>query len=787
HLKNYWIQAHLLMIKQSRFFQGSYYYLDDPPKTPPVLVHDWENDTGNEGAYGPCDVHEFAKHVASLHADGDIGFSKEYESIQAAATQEHHTAEHSHHPDNKLKNRYLNIVAYDHSRVPLRALPSAKKSIEYVNANFIDGYEAASAYIGTQGPLPSTFDTFWRMIWEQRVHIIVMITNLVERGRKKCDQYWPKEGIESYGMIQVRLVHEEVLATYTIRKLAIKHAKVKCKKSGGGERIIYQYHYTNWPDHGTPDHPLPVLSFVRKSAAANPQDAGPIVVHCSAGVGRTGTYIVLDAMLQQIHQKGRLNIWGFLKHIRTQRNFLVQTEEQYIFIHDALLEAIQSGDTNIPKAGLGRYIRMLQAPGGSQDNPLPWYLLSHQYKLVTHFIPRDYNVVSAMKPVNREKNRTTDHLPMENGRVHLTPKAGCDGSDYVNATWLMGHKRLREYIMTQHPLSQTVLDFWQMVWDHNAQAVVVLTPLDDNQGLPQFWPTQEEDLESEHWKVRFVDEKLNSGLTTIDCAVQSLQDDYELPVRLIHCPGWPHTLPALSTTLSLVTMVSEIHSNYQNGPLIVVDRNGGTEAATFCLLTTVKHQVDFEQHLDPYMYFKLYHNRRPSIWPTQEELLYVYRAMESFCSGGGGSNSCSSSDIAGLSEPLVDFQPPIPGTLPHHTTLTICPVIEAEMSSPVSGASGDMIGSPVVPVAPLVAPVGPPSPGSSVAVATSSPPPPQQPVSPVVCDSSSAGSLCQLQQVNGQLSANGHVTGLSGNGAAVRVPPEGMEDAPPPPADVPPV
>ena len=120
---------------------------------------------------------------------------------------------------------------------------------------------------------------------------------------------------------------------------------------------------------------------------------------------------------------------------------------------------------------------------------------------MTHFIPCDYNVVSAMKPVNREKNRTTEHLPMENGRVHLTPKAGCDGSDYINATWLMGHKRLREYIMTQHPTSQTVLDFWQMIWDHNAQAVVILTPLDDNQGLPQFWPTQDEDLDSEHWKV----------------------------------------------------------------------------------------------------------------------------------------------------------------------------------------------------------------------------------------------------------------------------------------------
>lgn len=505
-------------------FHAAYYYLDDPPPQGPTApLIDWEApvEVGGE-IRAAIPVHEFAKHVAELHADGDIGFSKEYEAIQNESIIEEYPSEHSQHPDNKGKNRYLNIIACeseihtflciffhgtsynllfffhshffldDHSRVHLRSMNGQKKSLEYINANFIDGYQKTRAFIGTQGPLPGTFDCFWRMVWEQRVAIIVMITNLVERGRRKCDMYWPKDGIETYGVIQVKFIQEEVMATYTVRTFSIKHMKLKKKKQIATEKLVYQYHYTNWPDHGTPDHPLPVLNFVKKSSDANTRDAGPIVVHCSAGVGRTGTYIVLDAMLKQIEQKGVLNVFGFLRHIRNQRNFLVQTEEQYIFIHDALVEAITSGETNV-KADMIMEIK---------DD---YNLLATQFKLITQFQAKDVHIASATKPVSVCKNRSSI-LPLEGSRVHLTPKPGEDGSDYINATWLQGtllknartylsqtndlillyfserhtgFRRLRDFIVTQHPLMNTIKDFWQMVWDHNVQTIVLLSSLDD--------------------------------------------------------------------------------------------------------------------------------------------------------------------------------------------------------------------------------------------------------------------------------------------------------------------
>ncbi|CAH1378086.1 unnamed protein product [Tenebrio molitor] len=609
-------------------FRVSYYYLDDPPCSVPTASLDWNAPPdGNSEHKGAIPVHLFPKHVAELHADGDIGFSKEYEAIQAEATTDEHTSEHSQHPDNRVKNRYLNIIAYDHSRVQLLQMPGQKKNIDYINANYIDGFQWSKAYIGTQGPLPSTFDCFWRMVWEQRVNIIVMITNLVERGRRKCDMYWPKEGTETYGVIQVKLVKEDIMATYTVRTLQIRHLRIKKKKAAMAEKLVYQYHYTNWPDHGTPDHPLPVLHFVKKSAAANPPDAGPIIVHCSAGVGRTGTYIVLDAMLRQIRSRGEVNIFGFLRHIRSQRNFLVQTEEQYIFIHDALVEAIESGETNISREQFPRYVQMLQDNNTEEKSEL-WKSFDIQFRLVTSFQCKDFNLVSANKVINQPKNRTPNILPVESSRVHLTPKPGEDGSDYVNATWIQGFHSLREFIITQHPLKTTIKDFWQMVWDHNAQTIVMLSII-DNQEFEVFWPMDQETVDAESYKVKLVNEQAQSTYVTRDFTMQSLQDDYEIPVKMIHCTNWPHHCCTVAEIYHLPNTVLDM--GIQNGPIVIVDRFGGSEAASFCTLTTLKKHLMYDNHVDVYMYAKLYHNKRPGIWGSCEDYLRLHLAVQTLC------------------------------------------------------------------------------------------------------------------------------------------------------------
>ncbi|XP_060848489.1 tyrosine-protein phosphatase 99A-like isoform X2 [Rhopalosiphum padi] len=627
------------------YFHAAYYYLEDPPfvsHTVPTLPNsDWWKHKQESHV---VTVDGFAKHVANLHVDGDIGFSKEYEIIQEESMNFDFSTESSQLPENKTKNRYLNIVPYDHSRVKLHINNMPGSHSDYINANYIDGFEKANAYIGTQGPLPSTIIDFWQMMWEQHVHVIVMITNLVERGRRKCDLYWPNEGIETYGFIQVKLLKEELMAMYTVRTFQVHHTRAKKKKNMPLGRTIYQYHYTNWPDHGTPDHPLPILSFVDKSAGANPPDAGPIVVHCSAGVGRTGTYIVLDTMLKQIKSEKEVNIFDFLKHIRQQRNFLVQTEEQYIFIHDALLEAINCMYSSINRKTLASYLQT-----DLNDCKITSFASDFEkhYKMITSFVPQEYLLLSANKPFNRNKNRSQEFVPVENSRVHLTPKPGIEGSDYINASWIIGFKRLGEFIVTQHPLQNTVLDFWQMLWDHNAQTVVILTDMsEDTESLVKFWPVDSDTtLDSDNFKVKSVQEdKIGDDYETRDLVIQSVQDDFMLPVRLIHSK---YSVRELSSLIKLLEIVQMWHLEYQNGPIVVVDKFGGTEAAIFCCLTTIGKQLQHENVGDISLYAKLYHNQRPGIWKDIENYLLLYRALE-LMSGGSCFNVLPSSSITSI-------------------------------------------------------------------------------------------------------------------------------------------
>ena len=246
---------------------------------------------------------------------------------------------------------------------------------DYINANYIDGYRKARAYIATQGPLPETFNDFWRMVWEQNSNVIVMLTRLEERSRIKCDQYWPNRDRSAYGPIGVTIMDTLELAHYTIRTFKIEHFTEK------RSREIKHLQYTAWPDHGVPDHPTPFLMFLKrvKALAATP-DSGPIISHCSAGIGRTGAFIAIDCMLERLRHENTVDIYECVTQLRAQRAYMVQTDDQYIFIHDAVLDAAQSGSTEVPASKLYQHMkRLLQshAPGQATDLEMEFRVSFH--------------------------------------------------------------------------------------------------------------------------------------------------------------------------------------------------------------------------------------------------------------------------------------------------------------------------------------------------------------------------------------------------------------------------
>ncbi|KAB5542066.1 hypothetical protein PHYPO_G00087170 [Pangasianodon hypophthalmus] len=291
----------------------------------------------NRRLSSPIKAAHFEAHLGKLQADSNYLLSEEFEDLKDVGRNQ--ALEAARLPENRCKNRYNNILPYDSTRVKLSCLEDDPCS-DYINASFMPGNNFRREYIATQGPLPGTKDDFWRMVWEQNVHNVVMVTQCVEKGRVKCDQYWPVDREPLYyGDLVVHMLSESVLSEWTIREF-----KIFCEGQLSYSRIVRHFHYTVWPDHGVPETTQSLVQFVRtvRDYIDRVSGSGPTVVHCSAGVGRTGTFIVLDRSLQQLDSRGTVDIYGCVFDLRLHRSHMVQTESQYVYLHQCVRDVLRA-------------------------------------------------------------------------------------------------------------------------------------------------------------------------------------------------------------------------------------------------------------------------------------------------------------------------------------------------------------------------------------------------------------------------------------------------------------
>uniref|UniRef100_A0A4W5R063 protein-tyrosine-phosphatase n=1 Tax=Hucho hucho TaxID=62062 RepID=A0A4W5R063_9TELE len=584
--------------------------------TDPVELRRMNFQTPGMANHPPIPILDLADHLERLKANDNLKFSQEYESIDPG---QQFTWEHSNLEVNKPKNRYANVIAYDHSRVLLSAIDGIPGS-DYINSNYIDGYRKQNAYIATQGSLPETFGDFWRMIWEQRSANIVMMTKLEERSRVKCDQYWPTRGTETYGLIQVTLLDTVELATYCVRTFALY-------KNGSSEkREVRQFQFTAWPDHGVPEHPTPFLAFLRRVKACNPPDAGPMVVHCSAGVGRTGCFIVIDAMLERIKHEKTVDIYGHVTLMRAQRNYMVQTEDQYVFIHDALQEAVTCGTTEVPARNLYAYIQKLTGIEGGENVTG----MELEFKRLANTKAHTSRFISANLPCNKFKNRLVNIMPYESTRVCLQPIRGVEGSDYINASFIDGYRQQKAYIATQGPLAETTEDFWRMLWEHNSTIVVMLTKLREmgREKCHQYWPAER----SARYQYFVVDPMAEYNMPQYilrEFKVTDARDGQSRTVRQFQFTDWPEQGVPKSGE-GFIDFIGQVHKTKeqfgQDGPISVHCSAGVGRTGVFITLSIVLERMRYEGVVDIFQTVKMLRTQRPAMVQTEDQYQFCYRA-----------------------------------------------------------------------------------------------------------------------------------------------------------------
>ncbi|XP_047146101.1 uncharacterized protein LOC100213457 isoform X2 [Hydra vulgaris] len=553
----------------------------------------------------PVTVKEFINFYLDVKKKDCTELIAQFESVPANKIYTH--VEASKYPK---KNRYANILPYDHSLVKL--VPDfSNNENTYINANYIHSYSKKLTHIATQAPNNKTIVDFWRMIFHEKPKAIVMLTNLVENGKTKCSQYWP-ESNEEYGGINVCVTKTENFADYIIRYISLDFKEMN-------HHFIHMQ-FTSWPDYGCPEYPTMLLNFCHRFRCLVPfTDKSLIVVHCSAGVGRTGTFIIVDEMLRLIKTEQKVDIFNYFEAIRQDRMQMIQSKEQYIFVYDAIYEAVTCGQTGISISNFPTTLNKLL----EKDSSTGKLLIEEELKTLKSISPVQENCCfkTALLNENMQKNRYPQILPREDALVSSEP--------YLNAVFVDGYKRKKAFIATQCPLETTVTDFWDVLKKLNVSTIVYLTSHCEQKekSYYKFYPSDCA------LKLNGITVKLTAEekLESIIKRSLSVSTETETIMCMLEFSLWSENcLPSFNLILQLISEVTKSQQCLGNDIIAVVCNNGVSRSGTFISCINAVEQSQIEELVDVFQVVRRAQLAQPLFVQTLLQYEFVYKLVKHY-------------------------------------------------------------------------------------------------------------------------------------------------------------
>ncbi|CAL8108511.1 unnamed protein product [Orchesella dallaii] len=555
--------------------------------------------------------------------------------FQIACKNEAFSTRHASKASNKEKNQNQKTIPYDYNRVVLE--PSKQHPGDYVNASFVDSLLKPNAYLVCQGPLEETVCDFWRMVWQKEVSCIIMLTKTFDFIRVMCHQYWPVDiqmatNIEGF---TVRIDHEERLANFYIRTMTVKLDGDPSQPA----RNILQFHYTEWPGHTVP-FPTALLDFrrrVRQIIEQSPEySKGQMLVHCSDGGGRSGVFCQVDAQLELLEEDNLIDVFGFLKKLKSSRKGLLQNVEQLKFVYDTLEEYVICGKTWFPVSELSSLLKHKSM----KDAHTKINEYQKEFLLICKQTPRFSigDCAGGHRADNRDKNRDVLIIPPDNFRPYLVSFQGNTFTDYINAVFVDGYRQARGYMVTEWPQSHTISYLWSLVYDYDVSAVVVLASPEPNAHYPAFWPEGKKSIKygpvftidplahNSYPNIKTWIFRINKKIVSLQELMAGVKADPKT-CQLFQLTCWPMEQKVPMSTNSLVelmNMVERWRAKQGMGPVVVVSPDGHSRSGVYCAANACIEQVITYGEVDIFTAVKTVRRHRPQMIENMTEYKYCY-------------------------------------------------------------------------------------------------------------------------------------------------------------------